>query len=176
MRKIVAAVGAVCVSAMFVAGCDSISLSPGEYTTLRIAAATQTKTGTCAPMNPNDTTTTNVRAGSTWLIWGATSSTGDTFFVDDGKNVLQGAQQSDGSYQFIGKTTNVNTQGMGTTVTTVETDTITFTISGDNVSGTATTVTTTSCSGQCMGFNAQNCNTSTAFVGINVAGADVSKP
>jgi hypothetical protein len=173
MRTIVAAVGVACVSAMFFAGCDSIGLSPGEYTTLRIAAGSTTKAGTCAPMNPNDVTTSNVRTGGTWLIWGATSSSGDTFFVDDGKTVLQGAQQSDGSYQFIGKTTDVAMQGNNTTVTTVDTTTISFTISGDNVSGTTTDVATTACSGQCMGFNAQNCSTTDSFVGVSVTGADV---
>ncbi len=175
MRTIAASVGLFAVSAALFIGCGGIGLRPGEYTTLRIASSSATQTGDWGQMTPNDTVTTNIRGGATVLVWGATATNGDIFFLDDGKDVFQGAQQADGSYLFAGKRTETQVQGQATT-TSVTSETVTFTVTGDNVSGTTQTTQTASCAGQCGGFNTTTCTSNSSFVGVHVQGDDVQQP
>jgi len=171
-RKTIAALGLCAVSIPLFAGCDSISFSSGESTVIRFASASSTKTGTSNNCMNDPNKTTTFRAGGTAMVYGVSTAAGDQFFLDTGTSVLVGAAQADGSYSFSGKATDIQSQ-MNTTITTVDTVTVTMTLAGDSVDGKSSDTQSVTCSGTCTNFTNATCTTSFTFVGVAVQGADV---
>lgn len=183
MRKTIVALGLVLGAVPFFAACDNISLSSGEYTVIRIATVSPpTKGADCMVMpDPNHTSTSNVQAGSTIMVYGVTTSSGDVFVLDFGGTALQGAVQSDGTYQFNGKTTTVDKQqvGMGNdiTVTKVTSETVTMTLAGDTASFKVVAVDSNTCMGTpCQAAQTNSCTTTDNFAGVAVSDTAVPPP
>jgi hypothetical protein len=115
MRKLHILFGVAAVSLLGLAGCQSgAEVVPGDYSVFRIASVDAGKqTGDCGTVDPNPTSThkTTFRAGSTFLAYGISTTTGDDLYLDIGGEVLPGELQADGSYQFRGVTTDTQVTG-----------------------------------------------------------------
>ncbi len=163
------AIAAVASIPVFAACGGGLDIGAGKYTAIRIASVGDpTLTGSCQA-NPDKTTT--LRAGATAYIYGVKGTSADQLFLDVGGTVLTGAEQSDGSFRFDGKTTNVNQQGQNCTITSTTAITVAFTADGNTVSGSTTIVQSAAVSGNC-GTPQGDCTSTAAFVGVQIEDAD----
>lgn len=142
----------------------------GDYSTYRIAASPVMKTLGCyqdnmIPPNMREDTTTFLTGGELTMYGGP----GDTQFLQVGNAVMMGTK-SGSTYTFTGQTVNVEFLGIGGTdpkLTTTTTNTTTVELQGDDVKGTNTAATTSSCP-NCPNFTAMDCTQTSSFQGTRV--------
>jgi hypothetical protein len=248
MKKLRLVLGCVGVSLLVSAasGCDmEASVDAGDYTVFRIASVSSPKLSGQCGQDPDATSThkSTFRAGATLLAYGVPTAAGDQLYLDVGGEVLVGALQADGSYEFKGSVTDTQTLGGqsiidsdhdgiddndetivdadgdglndkaedpmvdtdadtlddrfsdslvdadqdgkddrfvtlpgDTTVTTKNNLTISFTPAGKAIAGDSVDVATTSCDGECVGFDAVSCTTTISFVGIEIDDQSIAVP
>ncbi len=139
-------------------------IGPGDYVVLRLAYSSPTYSSTCPQGDEKDTSTADT--GVTEYLFAGPKQ---TFYLDTGSSgtsdtVLAGTSTSSG-YTFAGTTTEV-TPGIGGSETTTSTKvSVSMTVSGNAVNGTATSVATSSCTVSCGGFTGNTCTTTIVFAG-----------
>jgi hypothetical protein len=159
---------------VFLGGCGGIS--PGQYVVFEIAESAPQKQSDCygsmgEPADVEDSST-SINTNATWYIFAGSNN---QLYLDTGMASLEGATSSNG-YTFAGKTVAVmftdGQTGTGDKNETVTAETVAITTSGNAVSGSDTSVNSTSCTpgmtGGCPNFMPTNCTTVTSFVGTQV--------
>ena len=144
-------------------GCSSGSggIGPGDYAVLRLAES-QPSYGTGCNEKPSMNTDD---IGVTYYIFAGAKN---AYYLDSGGSgtnggVLTGTSTSTG-YSFTGQDSTTTALG-DETETQATTTTVTMTVSGDAVTGTATSAVTSSCTGTCAGITATACTTTIQFAG-----------
>lgn len=148
-------------------GCGGIG--PGDYIIYRVAQTSADQSsgcygGTVPPDEKYDSST--FRATGTFIIYAGAE---DKFYLDDGKDTLEGTLDGD-TYTFTGKKTDVNFSGANdsTKITDSETLTITVTVDGSTVTGQAVDKVSEKCSGTGCPAAPPSCTVTIEFVGTEV--------
>lgn len=160
---------ALLAGALGVTGCG---ISPGDYVIYRVSPGVTEETSGCffpetdpPPDQASDSTT--VRESGTWIIY---ASINDAFYLDSGKNTLEGVA-TDTGYQFTGKEVDIQydmPDGTGSKRTTTDAYTIDIIVDGDAISGKSVWKTTYGCAGMTCGDKIPSCSRTTEFVGTHV--------
>lgn len=146
-----------------VAACGG--LGGGDHLTFRVAASRANYAGDCnTQFDAGDSTT--FRAGDTFMLFIVTEGDNDVPYLDTGTAVLEGSETDDG-YTFHGEEVDVE-DFFDSSVTTTTVADISLTMDGESVSGDVTIVSTTSCSGDCIGFEPGSCTATNEFDGVLV--------
>jgi len=152
-------------------GCGGIA--PGDYIIYRVAFAEESKSTGCYypfdAVQPDDKSDSTTFLGKSQFILYAGLE--DVYYLDVGGDVvLEGTGDGD-TFQFSGKTVDVNyavPDGTGDKTTATFTTTIDMAIDGASVSGTAVTKDSFSCKGSTCGDARPTCTETSEFVGTEV--------
>jgi hypothetical protein len=160
MQRSIAAV----VCCLFVVSCGG---SRASY--WKVAAGQSVAGAECSATPPASTSTSDLLTMVNWELWEG----------ENDRRVLSGTGSSGGmectlkgsALSCAGTTTSVFSVGTGqlsTKRTTVSSQSITATVSGDLLSGEVKTTQSSSCEGACTGFTPVTCVTTTTFTGFRV--------
>ncbi|MFO0550887.1 MAG: hypothetical protein U0271_21030 [Polyangiaceae bacterium] len=146
-----------------VAACGG--LGGGDHVTYRVASSRANYAGDCnTQFDAGDSTT--FRTGGTFMIYIVTEGDNDVPYLDVGTSVLEGSETDDG-YTFHAEEVDAE-DFFDSTVTTTTVLDVNVTMDGDSLTGDSTIVTTTACSGDCVGFEPGTCTATNDFEGVVV--------
>jgi hypothetical protein len=94
---------AVCPIAILSVACAGDTVSVGDYKAYRLASAEAKLTGDCFTDDPTEDQSTNLKAGSTVMVYNAPEGEEDEFYLDIGGTIFPGELNDDGSYEFKGE-------------------------------------------------------------------------
>jgi hypothetical protein len=147
-------------SALTGLGCGGIG--PGDYVIYRVAFAEAALTGDCAGNDDGDSST--FRNSETFVLYAGPN---EKFYLDVGQVTIEGVVTDDG-FKFSGESVDVDDNG-AFTVTQRRTTTISVTVDGASISGTAVDDTSITCSGTGCPDN-DTCKSTVKFVGSEIKG------
>lgn len=173
MRKYSPRIFAAVAAAGLMASLGACQVKPGEYVIYRISNYPGVETPDC-PGDPDIRDSSTFYGSGSFVVW---ASDPDTYHLEvdlgNGAVLLEGTRDG-GDYTFLGD--SVQVEGDTTVITNVVDVDVNFTIKGYGVTGKVTTFTSTTCSGDCMGFEPQSCTRTNEFVGTEVKDAELEHP
>lgn len=102
---------AVCPVALIAVGCAGDSVAVGDYKAYRLASAEAKLSGDCFTDDPTEDSSTNLKAGSTVMVYNAPEGDEDEFYLDVGGTIFPGELNDDGSYEFKGEQKSIELGG-----------------------------------------------------------------
>lgn len=102
---------AVCPVALVAVGCAGDTVGVGDYKAYRLASAEAKLSGDCFTDDPTEDSSTNLKAGSTVMVYNAPEGDEDEYYLDVGGTIFPGELNDDGSYEFKGENKVIELDG-----------------------------------------------------------------
>lgn len=150
-------------------GCGWIG--PGDYKMYKMEVTAKTQSSGCFypdSANPNKESDTDTALGN--AMWVLTVDTSDNLFLDLGDHSVKGAENDNG-YGFTEKQVDVtfeNNDAKKTKHTETTSTSISFTVEGKSIGGTATVTHSIACEGSNCGPSIPDCVESYKFSGTEI--------